>query len=401
MNRKKLKYYWRCAYLLPKATWLYLKGSGAWKLALPVLALALLILLGATALRHNSKPEDALAAAAQTEQASQPPVLSSPSPSPSPTPTPAPVELTLSFAGDCTLGRDYAYGEYNSLNSMYDQQGADYFLKNVKDIFSADDLTVVNFEGTLTQSQDRASKPWAFKGDAEYANILTAGSVEAVNLANNHTEDYGDGGFRDTVAALDQAELIHFGFDETAVVEIQGVKVGLTGMYTVFSNPDYPAQLEQHIQSLRNQGAQLIIASFHWGMENDTFPDADQIELAHAAIDAGAHLVIGHHPHVLQGIERYHGRYICYSIGNFCFGGNSNPQDYDTMIFQQTFSVSGDTVAPNDNVTVIPCSVSSTTSGNNYQPTPASGSEAQRILDKLRARSDGLGEENAMDLIAT
>ncbi|MGN1162085.1 MAG: CapA family protein, partial [Candidatus Fimenecus sp.] len=105
----------------------------------------------------------------------------------------------------------------------------------------------------------------------------------------------------------------------------------------------------------------------------------------------GADLVIGHHPHVLQGVESYKGKMIAYSLGNFCFGGNQNPRDKDTMIFRQTFTVTGSGVASDENYEIIPCSISSTSGRNNYQPTPAEGSEKQRIIDKIQKFSEGLG----------
>lgn len=104
----------------------------------------------------------------------------------------SPVSLTLSVVGDCTLGTDETFDYDTSLNAYYENYGADYFLQNVKDIFSTDDLTIANFEGTLTDSDEREDKTFAFKAPASYASILTGGSVEAVNTANNHSHDYGD-----------------------------------------------------------------------------------------------------------------------------------------------------------------------------------------------------------------
>ena len=115
-----------------------------------------------------------------------------------------------------------------------------------------------------------------------------------------------------------------------------------------------------------------------------------QKELAHAAVDQGADLVIGHHPHVLQGIEKYNGRNIVYSLGNFCFGGNSYPSDMDTIIFQQTFTFEGGEQKEDDVTNIIPCRISSADGYNNYQPTPAEGEEADRILQKLEERSFGI-----------
>jgi poly-gamma-glutamate synthesis protein (capsule biosynthesis protein) len=169
------------------------------------------------------------------------------------------------------------------------------------------------------------------------------------------------------------------------------------GMYTVYEDEGYLQELRDGIQSLQDQGAEIIVCSFHWGLEMDYTPEADQVELAHAAIDAGATLVIGHHPHVLQGVEVYQGRYIVYSLGNFCFGGNSNPPDYDCMIFQQTFTVTDGVPAADEDIQVIPCSVSSSASVNNYQPTPATGSEYDRIWAKLASITQDLGDKNIFE----
>ena len=301
----------------------------------------------------------------------------------------APVSLTLSVVGDCTLGTDEPFDYDTSLNAYYENYGADYFLQNVRSIFSADDLTIANFEGTLTDSDEREDKTFAFKAPASYASILSGSSVEAVNTANNHSHDYGDQGFDDTLAALDDAGIVHFGYDETAVMDIKGIKVGMVGIYELYDHLDREQQLKDNIAKVQADGAQLIVVIFHWGNETETVPDSNQTTLGRMAIDLGADLVCGHHPHVLQGIETYKGKNIVYSLGNFCFGGNSSPSDMDTMIYQQTFTIDADGVK-NDNVTnIIPCSISSAAYDgyNNYQPTPAEGDEATRILEKINERS--------------
>lgn len=299
----------------------------------------------------------------------------------------SPVSLTLSVVGDCTLGTDETFDYDTSLNAYYENYGADYFLQNVKDIFSTDDLTIANFEGTLTDSDEREDKTFAFKAPASYASILTGGSVEAVNTANNHSHDYGDQSFDDTLAALDDAGIVHFGYDETAVMDVKGIKVGLVGIYELYDHLEREQQLKDNIAKVKADGAQLIVVIFHWGNETETVPDSNQTTLGRIAIDEGADLVCGHHPHVLQGIETYKGRNIVYSLGNFCFGGNSSPSDMDTMIFQQTFTVTSEGVQADNVTNIIPCSISSADGYNNYQPTPASGDEASRIKSKIEERS--------------
>ena len=401
---KTLKRYLRIVALLPAATVIYLRKQGVigWAVMIGVPLICLAVIVGVTHSHHIDKTGSALGMA-QTEllQTEEAYAVSNrnttAAPTPVPTPAPSPVSVTLTFAGDCTMGMDLSLGYAGSFNEMYDQQGPEYFLSHVKSLFAEDDLTIVNFEGTLTDSEDRADKSFTFKGEKDYATALTAGSVEAVDLANNHTHDYGKQGFADTEAALDDAGIVHFGYKNVTVVEANGVKVGFTGLFTVYEDPQHLSDLQDNIRRLREQGAELIVACFHWGWENDDHAESDQRELAHAAIDAGAHLVIGHHPHVLQGVEVYRGRYIVYSLGNFCFGGNYAPKDYDCMIFRQTFTVQGDQVLTEDQTEIIPCSASSTNRYNDYRPTIAEGAERERILEKLWRLSQGLGEENVID----
>lgn len=294
--------------------------------------------------------------------------------------------ITISAAGDCTLGTDEGFNYKRSFKGKYDAvQDPAYFFQNVQPVFAQDDLTIVNMEGTLTEETTREPKQFAFKGDAEYAKILTAGAVEAANLANNHSFDYGKKSYEDTITALEAEGISSFGYERTAVMDIKGVKVGLAGVYELAEHIDCKQDLLDNIASLKEQGAQIIIVSFHWGQEKENVPSDVQVELALAAVDNGADLVLGHHPHVLQGIEEYKGKNIVYSLGNFCFGGNSAPSDMDTMIFQQTFTVK-DGKLQEDNVTnILPCKISSAYEEgyNNYQPILAEGEQKEKIFERL------------------
>lgn len=346
--------------------------------AVLILLLLFILVRGCSADKKNSTKASA-SSKSKTEASSDAQVT--------PLPTTAPVSLTVSVVGDCTLGTDENFDYDTSLNACYDNYGADYFFSNVKSIFSADDLTIANFEGTLTDSEEREDKEYAFKAPAEYAGILTSGSVEAVNTANNHSHDYGDQGYEDTISALDSAGILNFGYDKTVVTEVKGIKVGLVGIYELKDHLERKEQLKQNIAKVKAEGAQITIVIFHWGNEKEEVPDSNQTTLAHLAIDEGADLVCGHHPHVLQGIEEYKGKNIVYSLGNFCFGGNQYPSDMDTMIFQQTFTVDQNGVKEDNVTNIIPCSVSSDSDYNNYQPTPAEGDEAARILNKIQERT--------------
>ena len=310
-----------------------------------------------------------------------------------PEPTAESVSITVSMVGDCTLGTDVNFDQSTSFDAFYQMKNdPGYFFQNVKDIFTADDLTVANMEGTLTTSNDRQQKTFAFKGDPSYTEILTRGGVEATNLANNHSHDYGDQSYEDTIQYLEAAGITTFGYDRTAVMDVKGIKVGLIGIYELKDGLGRQQQVIDTIQEVKDQGAQVIVVSFHWGTEKSNVPDDIQKTLAHLAVDQGADLVVGHHPHVLQGIEKYQGKNIVYSLGNFCFGGNKNPSDKDTMIFQQTFTVENGELVEDDVTNIIPCSLSSESGYNNYQPMVLEGSEKERVLQKIEEFSAALNQ---------
>lgn len=307
-------------------------------------------------------------------------------------PQPTKKVVTITAAGDCTLATDANAPQDKSFVWEVENQGNDYsyFFRNVKDIFSEDDLTIINFEGTLSERGSRQSKQFAFRGKPEYTEILTSSSVEAANLSNNHSSDYGAESKEDTITHLNNAGVLTFSGTDVCVTEVKGVKVGLVGVYCL--NEKGAAELEPSMNAVKEQGAELIIVNCHWGKESAKTPNSDQIEIAHKAVDLGADLVVGHHPHVLQGIEKYNGKYIVYSLGNFCFGGNRNPSDKDTMIFRQTFTISEGEPEDDDNILIIPCAVSSVSDRNNYQPTPLDGDEATRVMEKISERSAAISE---------
>ncbi|MGN1192866.1 MAG: CapA family protein [Dorea sp.] len=292
--------------------------------------------------------------------------------------------------GDCTLGTDEYFDPSTSLNAYYHLYGPDYFFQNVRPILEKDDLSIVNMEGTLTDSSERQEKTYAFKAPAEYAAILSDSSVEAANLANNHSADYGSQSQTDTINALEEKGVATFGFDRVKILDIKGIKVGITGIYELAEHMGKSDQVIENISALKEDGAQLIIVNFHWGIEKEYTPNDTQIQLAHLAINNGADLVIGHHPHVLQGIEQYKGKYIAYSLGNFCFGGNSNPSDKDTLIVQQTFTFQSGELEKSSDLNLIPCSISSSKDYNDYCPTPLEGDDKQRVLDNVKQYSNNL-----------
>lgn len=303
--------------------------------------------------------------------------------------------ITISFAGDVTMGNYKGSPYYGTFDNEFQNRGGDfdYFFENVKDVFADDDLSVLNLEGPLTTAQNAKVKKFAFKGDPSYVNILKSGNIEAVTLANNHSEDYFEEGMKDTKFILDENDIKYFGLGEKAIVETNGINVGLLGYNGLSENytKENLDNMKRDIESLEKE-ADMVAVYFHWGVEKSYSPNQTQKDFAYNAIDYGSDLVIGSHPHVLQGIEEYNGKYIAYSLGNFCFGGNKNPSDKDSMIYQQTFNFEDNKLVSIDIPNVIPCSISSTKSRNDYKPTVLHGSEGERVLNKIKSISEGLNK---------
>ncbi|TGE38756.1 D-Ala-D-Ala dipeptidase [Desulfosporosinus fructosivorans] len=284
--------------------------------------------------------------------------------------------ISISAIGDVTLGQDERYLYKGSFDHYYKLNGAGYFFAGVKKILSEDDLTVANLEGTLTEATEKpdkrlqGSQAFFFKGNPYYTEILKDGSIEAVNLANNHCLDYLNKGFTDTVSTLDHAGIASFGDDKIMIYEKNGVKVGLIGVNTLgpleegVNLENLMSELRLNIQALKERTS-LIVVSFHWGTENKNNSTQGQRELGRYAVDQGADLVLGHHPHVIQPYEIYQGKCIVYSLGNFVFGGNSNPWNKDTEIFRQQFNFVNDKLVGISAPLIIPCRLSSS-----FKPEP-------------------------------
>ena len=297
------------------------------------------------------------------------------------------VIVTISATGDVTIGGDTR----KRSKSVFDQQlelepsGLDFPFENTRAIFEADDMTLVNFEGTLTNGKSKTKNSFSFAAPPEYVQVLTSGSVEAVSLENNHIMDHGEQGYADTCQTLDGAGIVYSGHLGSAIYTTDtGVRIGMLSYQTF--NGKYPAiyeAIEGDIAALREAGCQLVIVSYHWGEEKDYVPNERQVPLGRATIDAGADLVIGHHSHRINPIEEYNGKYICYSLGNFSFAGNTRPDDMDTYIFQQRFRVYPDGRAENAGFRIVPCSISSQEKFNDFKPTPMDEAGGEALVDRL------------------
>jgi poly-gamma-glutamate synthesis protein (capsule biosynthesis protein) len=295
-------------------------------------------------------------------------------------------EIVFSMVGDTTLASESRKAYSGSFAEYYDLYGPGYFFENVAHIFKGSDYVVANLECALTDNQDPSIKkaaPYNYKGYAKYTGILTSGGVDAVNLSNNHTYDYSQTGYNDTVAALESAKIGYFGNGTVLVEEINGIKTGFV------SSVGYgTSAIKQGLEYMEANRVELKIVTFHWGNMDERIANASQVASARYAIDNGADLVIGHHPHVLQGIERYKDRYIAYSIGNFIFDGNviSDIENRTSVILQAKFVLQGGEVV-DCGIEAIPILTTSNPSKNNFKPILAEGDQKKAILDKIEARS--------------
>ena len=303
------------------------------------------------------------------------------------------LQLIVTAAGDMTIGGDVRKrGDTIFERELKKQDGDLHFLmRNVKDIFASDDLTLVNFEGTLTTAPVyKSNNQFVFSAPPSYVEILKEGSIEAVALENNHILDHGEAGRDETIKTLEEAGIVWSDSTHVGVYTINDVSIAmLTYLH-------YREKVEDMLtsvpQAIRNAKAQydIVIVSFHWGAELDYKPNRNQINLGRAAIDAGADLVLGHHSHRINPIEKYKDRYIVYSLGNFSFAGNTKPSDMSTFLFQVRFNVKPDSVET-DGFRIIPTRISSRTDYNDFAPTPFTD---QRLIDNvinmLKSNSRGL-----------
>jgi poly-gamma-glutamate synthesis protein (capsule biosynthesis protein) len=305
---------------------------------------------------------------------------------------PAAQEIVVTFIGDNILGTDPKFAVGTSLPAVWAQNGNDpnYFFQNTKYLFESDDLTVANLEVALTDATDKIDKGpgevYHFKGDPSLVQTMTAGDIEAVTVSNNHTRDFGQEGFDDTIATLDGAGIDYFGEGFQYVTDIKGVTFGFLGYQAWSDSDELRTQIASDIGGLRARGADVVIPYFHWGIESTAEPYEVQTALAHHAIDSGADMIIGSHPHVIQSMELYNGKLIAYSLANFAFGGNSNPSDKRTFILQTRLHALGDAVQGID-FRAIPTRISRTRDFNDYVPTPYVSPEKEEVIEYLNGLS--------------
>lgn len=282
------------------------------------------------------------------------------------------VLITLTATGDFTIGGDTRKSNDIFQNELTKQGGDINFpLRNMRELLLQDDLTLVNFEGTLTNStyvpSSKRDNSFLFSAPPSYVSMLPDNGIEAVSLENNHVMDHGEDAYNDTQNALTGAGIVWSNSDHAGVIEVKGVQICMLSYLTIDRYSELWTKVPADIAYYKTLYP-IVIVSFHWGYELDYAPRDNQIKMGRLAVDSGADLVIGHHSHRINPIEYYNGVYICYSLGNFSFSGNSKPSDMSSFLFQTRFRVRDDVVT-NEGFRIIPIRISSQEGYNDFCPT--------------------------------
>ncbi len=294
-------------------------------------------------------------------------------------------EVRVTFLGDCTLGGE-SPSRYPKIDfaARIAENGPDFPFRELKQLTEQDDLTVANLEGVLTDRKlKKEKKKYNFSGPTAYTEILKLGSVECVTLANNHTMDYKKEGYADTKEALDAAGICWFAAEASAVWEnSEGLRIGFLGVNGNLSGNRYN-QFKKQAELLREMGCAAVITVMHAGTEYSTEPpDSYQRQITNRAVPL-SDLIVGHHPHVVQGYTVLQGVPVVYSLGNCVFGGNTRPKDLDALALQAVLHFTGGALDRVD-LHFYPISVTSDSHYNNYSPRLLSGTDAERVLKKMK-----------------
>ena len=300
-----------------------------------------------------------------------------------------PDTVVLNFAGDFMIASFQGVVQPNNFAETALKKEKTYFLEKVAPIFAEDDFTIVNLENVLTDDEnllpkekDHSPAYW-YRGPSENTEILTSSSIEVVSLSNNHTGDYGEKGKNDTIAACEAAGILYGSNDKTLYLEKNGIRIALIccGLW----NAQQVHQILPRIEDAEERSdVQLIY--YHGGTERVHQPENWRVEASHLLADSGADLVVGNHPHVLQGMELYNGVPIYYSLGNFLFGGGWTCENR-TIILTCTLQRNGE-----DGISIsteeIPCYVYGG-ARNNWQPNIIQDEkEREKVLSFIHGEED-------------
>lgn len=300
--------------------------------------------------------------------------------------------VTLSFTGDCSFGVLNEMDTPDRFPAVYKASGSvTYPFDCVRQVFFSDDLTVINFEGTLMERKAsfEVAKNYHIRGEPEYTSILTGSSVEVANIANNHSSDYGSKGFELTEKYLSDSGVDTLYDGSPVIKNINGIETVLLSAGDRIQPLDFTDEIESISEGIKKYKKKnnLVIVNLHWGDEYIVRPTDKQIEAAHRLIDEGADIIVGHHSHIIQGIELYKGKVIAYSLGNFSFCGKTYLREMETFILRASFNVDDDGSTVMREWSVIPCYSTGTGSvKNDFRPVPLFGADAENMIGFLEAR---------------
>lgn len=299
-------------------------------------------------------------------------------------------EIVINAVGDIMLGGRWA--------ASIQRSGYDTPFRSVVSELKAGDLTIANLESPIARGGvEFSGKKFRFRAEPEVAGALIASGINLVTLANNHSMDFGGQALTETLGHLDQAGIGRVGAGENlpearkmALYRIKGKRIAFLGysltqpteFFAGKNSPGTAPGLEKYFVDdigRARQEADYVIVSFHWGTEGKHAIQPYQRTAARKAIDAGADVIIGHHPHVLRGIERYKTGLVFYSLGNFTFASKSRTADAGLLV-RLRFS-EGKREAE-----LLPLDILHRRVG--FQPRPVSGKEAARIIERLNVLSD-------------
>ncbi len=291
--------------------------------------------------------------------------------------------VTFTFAGDCTLGGEPEINRRgDSFAKTVEREGFSYPFSGLAPLFATDDVTLVNLEGVLSASAaGRAEKEFTFIGDPSFTRCLTLGSVECVTLANNHTMDFGQRGYRDTCDALANASVGWTDAERVLVIEKDGYRIGMTSSAFTLSAAD-EKRLAAQMEALGQLGCLAIVHHMHAGQEYADQHNRQQQDTAETVLRLGAQLVVGHHPHVPQDVDSYGDGLVVYSLGNCCFGGNLNPSRRDGVLLRVSFHFGEDRLREMQ-WSLHPIAISGVSPGNDFCPQLLQGGAAQQVIHRM------------------
>lgn len=297
-------------------------------------------------------------------------------------------EILITLGGDAVVGtRETWWKKAEALPAYLEANGMAYPFSGLYDIFASDDMTFVNLECVLKDNAagEDKDKQWRFRGLTAYTDVLKLASIEQVNIANNHYIDYGASGKAATRAALEAAGLPYSGYGYTYVWECKGHRIGFAGCRETTYKQD-SAVIQRDIAALKEAGCEVIIYSYHWGKEYSGAHNELQTTMAQAAVAAGADIVVGGHPHVVQGVDVIDHAPVLYSLGNLMFGGTIDMTTFDATLAQVRlrFDENG---YQGCGLELIPILTSGAAPVNDYRPVVAEGEDKERILTKIQVDS--------------